>query len=100
VGETSRAAADLALDLEGTGAELVVDPGFMEIAGPRLHVAAVQRSVVRGSRSIGPALRGELVPRARCLVLRTTVGVVLRAPAPTEQINVDQLCCAPDCETR
>ena len=31
----------LAWDLEGTGAELMVDPGLMEIAGPRLHVAAV-----------------------------------------------------------
>ncbi len=31
----------LAWDLEGTGTELVVDPGLMEIAGPRLHVAAV-----------------------------------------------------------
>jgi exopolysaccharide biosynthesis polyprenyl glycosylphosphotransferase len=31
----------LAWDLEGTSAELVVDPGLMEIAGPRLHVAAV-----------------------------------------------------------
>ncbi len=32
----------LAWDLEGTGAELVVDPGFMEVAGPRLHVAPVE----------------------------------------------------------
>jgi exopolysaccharide biosynthesis polyprenyl glycosylphosphotransferase len=31
----------LAWDLEGTGVELMVDPGLMEIAGPRLHVAAV-----------------------------------------------------------
>lgn len=31
----------LAWDLEGTGIELVIDPGLMEIAGPRLHVAAV-----------------------------------------------------------
>ncbi len=31
----------LAWDLEGTGTELVVDPGLMEVAGPRLHVAAV-----------------------------------------------------------
>ena len=31
----------LAWDLEGTGAELVVDPGLMEVAGPRLHVAPV-----------------------------------------------------------
>jgi hypothetical protein len=31
----------LAWDLEGTGAELVVDRGLIEIAGPRLQVAAV-----------------------------------------------------------
>ncbi|HEX2301704.1 MAG TPA: sugar transferase [Pseudonocardiaceae bacterium] len=40
-GWTSRRLHHLAWDLEGTGAELVVDPGLMEIAGPRLHVAAV-----------------------------------------------------------
>ncbi len=32
----------LAWDLEGTGTDLVVDPGLMEIAGPRLHVANVE----------------------------------------------------------
>jgi exopolysaccharide biosynthesis polyprenyl glycosylphosphotransferase len=31
----------LAWDLEGLNTELVVDPGLMEIAGPRLHVAPV-----------------------------------------------------------
>ena len=31
----------LAWQLEGTGVELVVDPGLMEIGGPRLHVAPV-----------------------------------------------------------
>ncbi|MEJ2862402.1 sugar transferase [Actinomycetospora flava] len=31
----------LAWDLEGEGVELVVDPGLMEITGPRLHVAPV-----------------------------------------------------------
>ncbi|MGH3851997.1 MAG: sugar transferase [Pseudonocardiaceae bacterium] len=40
-GWTSRRLHRLAWDLEGTGAELVVDPGLMEIAGPRLHVTAV-----------------------------------------------------------
>ena len=35
------APAPLAWELEGTAAELVVDPGLMEIAGPRLHVAPV-----------------------------------------------------------
>ncbi|MGH3888744.1 MAG: sugar transferase [Pseudonocardiaceae bacterium] len=40
-GWTSQRLHHLAWDLEGTGTELVVDPGLMEIAGPRLHVAAV-----------------------------------------------------------
>ncbi len=31
----------LAWDLEGLGADFVVDPGLMEMAGPRLHVAPV-----------------------------------------------------------
>jgi len=31
----------LAWDLEGTSVELVVDPGLMEIAGPRLHITPV-----------------------------------------------------------
>jgi exopolysaccharide biosynthesis polyprenyl glycosylphosphotransferase len=32
----------LAWDLEGAGTELVVDPGLMEVAGPRLHMASVE----------------------------------------------------------
>lgn len=40
-GWSSRWLHHLAWDLEGTGVELVVDPDLMEIAGPRLHVAAV-----------------------------------------------------------
>ncbi|MGH3867940.1 MAG: sugar transferase [Pseudonocardiaceae bacterium] len=40
-GWSSRQLHHLAWDVEGTGAELVVDPGLMEIAGPRLHVTAV-----------------------------------------------------------
>ncbi|WP_214402308.1 sugar transferase [Pseudonocardia lacus] len=31
----------LAWEMEGTGVELAVDPGLMEVAGPRLHVASV-----------------------------------------------------------
>lgn len=31
----------LAWDLEGTGAEMVVAPGLMEVAGPRLHISGV-----------------------------------------------------------
>jgi exopolysaccharide biosynthesis polyprenyl glycosylphosphotransferase len=40
-GWTSRRLQRLAWDLEGKGTELVVDPGLMEIAGPRLHMATV-----------------------------------------------------------
>ena len=40
-GWTSRRLHLLAWDLEGTGTEIVVDPGLMEIAGPRLQVDAV-----------------------------------------------------------
>lgn len=40
-GWTSQRLHHLAWELEGTGIELVVDPGLTEIAGPRLHIAAV-----------------------------------------------------------
>jgi exopolysaccharide biosynthesis polyprenyl glycosylphosphotransferase len=40
-GWTPRRLHQLAWDLEGLGADLVVDPGLMEVAGPRLHVAPV-----------------------------------------------------------
>ena len=40
-GWTPRRLQQLAWDLEGSRTRLVVDPGLMEIAGPRLHVANV-----------------------------------------------------------
>jgi exopolysaccharide biosynthesis polyprenyl glycosylphosphotransferase len=40
-GWTSRRLHQLAWNLEGLAAELVVDPGLMEVAGPRLHVDPV-----------------------------------------------------------
>ena len=40
-GWSSKRLQALAWDLEGTGTELVVDPGLMEVAGPRLHVTPV-----------------------------------------------------------
>ncbi|MHA6784831.1 sugar transferase [Pseudonocardia saturnea] len=40
-GWTPRRLHQLAWDLEGLGADLVVDPGLMEVAGPRLHVSPV-----------------------------------------------------------
>ncbi|TWP51075.1 sugar transferase [Lentzea tibetensis] len=38
---TPRRLQELAWHLEGTGTEMVVSPGLMEVAGPRLHVSAV-----------------------------------------------------------
>ena len=40
-GWSPRRLQQLSWDLEGTGTDLVVDPGLMEVAGPRLHVAPV-----------------------------------------------------------
>jgi exopolysaccharide biosynthesis polyprenyl glycosylphosphotransferase len=40
-GWSPRRLHQLAWDLEGSGTDLVVDPGLMEMAGPRLHVAPV-----------------------------------------------------------
>ena len=40
-GWTPRRLHELAWDLEGTGVDLVVHPGLMEISGPRLHVSPV-----------------------------------------------------------
>jgi exopolysaccharide biosynthesis polyprenyl glycosylphosphotransferase len=40
-GWTPKRLHSLAWDLEGAGVELVVDPGLMEVTGPRLHVAPV-----------------------------------------------------------
>jgi exopolysaccharide biosynthesis polyprenyl glycosylphosphotransferase len=40
-GRSPRALHQLAWDLEGSGAEIVVDPGLMEITGPRLQVHTI-----------------------------------------------------------
>jgi exopolysaccharide biosynthesis polyprenyl glycosylphosphotransferase len=40
-GWTSSRLHELSWSIEGTGVELVVDPGLMEVAGPRLHIAPV-----------------------------------------------------------
>ena len=40
-GWSTRRLHELAWSLEGVGAELVVDPGLMDVAGPRLHVEPV-----------------------------------------------------------
>jgi exopolysaccharide biosynthesis polyprenyl glycosylphosphotransferase len=69
----------LAWDLENTGAELVVDPGIMEIAGPRLHVAAVDGLPLL--RLTKPALTG--TSRViKVVVDRLAAGLLLLLIAP------------------
>lgn len=69
----------LAWDLEGTGSELVVDPGLMEVAGPRLHVAPVDGLPLL--RLTEPRLSG--VPRVFKLALdRLVTAAILLVFAP------------------
>ncbi len=78
-GWTSRRLHHLAWDLEGTGAELVVDPGLMEIAGPRLHVAAVDSLPLL--RLTEPAFTG--MPRViKAVGDRLAAGLLLLLIAP------------------
>ncbi len=78
-GWTSRRLHHLAWDLEGTGAELVVDPGLMEIAGPRLHVAAVDGLPLL--RLTEPAFTG--LPRVvKGVIDRLGAGLLLVVLAP------------------
>jgi exopolysaccharide biosynthesis polyprenyl glycosylphosphotransferase len=78
-GWTSQRLHHLAWDLEGTGIELVVDPGLMEIAGPRLHVAAVDgQPLLRLSE---PAFTGlPRVLKAVCDRLGATLLLLVIAP--------------------
>ena len=78
-GWSSQRLHHLAWDLEGTGIELVVDPGLMEIAGPRLHVAAVDGQPLL--RLTEPAFTG--LPRAAKAVCdRLGAGLLLLITAP------------------
>ncbi|HET9258407.1 MAG TPA: sugar transferase [Pseudonocardiaceae bacterium] len=78
-GWSSQRLHHLAWDLEGTGVELVVDPGLMEIAGPRLHVAAVDGQPLL--RLTEPAFTG--LPRAAKAVCdRLGAGLLLLIIAP------------------
>ncbi len=78
-GWTSQRLHHLAWDLEGTGAELVVDPGLMEIAGPRLHVAAVDGLPLL--RLTEPAFTG--MPRViKAVSDRLVAGLLLLLTAP------------------
>lgn len=59
---------ELAWNLEGSGAEMVVAPGLMEVAGPRLHISGVlgmpllrvSEPVFSGSRRVAKALADRL----------------------------------------
>jgi exopolysaccharide biosynthesis polyprenyl glycosylphosphotransferase len=78
-GWSSQRLHHLAWDLEGTGIELVVDPGLMEIAGPRLHIAAVDGQPLL--RLTEPAFTG--LPRAAKAVCdRLGAGLLLLIIAP------------------
>ncbi|MGH3829545.1 MAG: sugar transferase [Pseudonocardiaceae bacterium] len=78
-GWSSQRLHHLSWDLERTSAELLVDPGLMEIAGPRLHVTAVDGLPLL--RLTEPAFTG--VPRVvkRVIdVLGTGLLLVLISP--------------------
>lgn len=78
-GWSSRRLHHLAWDTEGTGVELMVDPGLMEIAGPRLHVAAVDGLPLL--RLTEPAFTG--LPRiAKALSDRLGASLLLLLMAP------------------
>ena len=86
-GWTSRRLHHLAWDLEGTGAELVVDPGLMEIAGPRLHVAAVDGLPLL--RLTQPTFTG--VPRViKAAADRLASGLLLLLLAPVMVASRDR----------
>ncbi|MDN5751340.1 MAG: sugar transferase, partial [Pseudonocardia sp.] len=78
-GWTPRRLHQLAWDLEGVGADLVVDPGLMEVAGPRLHVAPVDGLPLL--RLTQPSLTG--LPRiVKAVMDRIGAAVVLALVAP------------------
>ncbi|MDQ3150878.1 MAG: sugar transferase [Actinomycetota bacterium] len=78
-GWSSRRLHHLAWDLEGTGTELVVDPGLMEIAGPRLHLAAVDG--LRLLRFTEPTFTG-LARMIKTVEDRLVAGLLLLLVAP------------------
>jgi len=69
----------LAWDLEGTGTELVVDPGLMEVAEPRLHVAPVDGFPLL--RLTEPAFSG-LARVVKAVMDRVGAAVLLVLTAP------------------
>ncbi|SDM20412.1 exopolysaccharide biosynthesis polyprenyl glycosylphosphotransferase [Lentzea albidocapillata subsp. violacea] len=78
---TPRRLQQLAWALEGSGADMVVSPGLMEVAGPRLHMSAVLgMPLLRVSE---PALSGfrrlvkEVVDRVGALVLLVALAPLM-----------------------
>lgn len=84
-GWTPRRLHQLAWDLEGLGADLVVDPGLMEVAGPRLHVAPVDGlpllRLTQPSLTGLPRLVKAGLDRAGALLLLVAVAPVMLAVA-------------------
>jgi exopolysaccharide biosynthesis polyprenyl glycosylphosphotransferase len=78
-GWTPRRMHQLAWDLEGLGADLVVDPGLMEVAGPRLHVSPVDGLPLL--RLTHPALNG-LSRMVKSTVDRLGAALLLLLIAP------------------
>ncbi|WP_433803097.1 sugar transferase [Actinomycetospora sp. CA-084318] len=76
----------LAWELEGTDLDLVVDPGLMEIAGPRLHMTPVDglpmirltQPTFRGAARVSKALLDRFVAAAALVVLAPIlIGVAI-----------------------
>ena len=81
-GWTARRLQQLAWDLEGSRTELVVDPGLMEIAGPRLHVDNVDglpllRLTHPTFAGAPKLLKGAIDRAAALLILLITLPVML-----------------------
>ncbi|WP_233159742.1 sugar transferase [Pseudonocardia sp. MH-G8] len=80
-GWTPRRLQQLAWDLEGSETELVVDPGLMEVAGPRLHVDSLDGLPLL--RLTHPTFTGasrllkELLDRIAALLLLVLLAPVL-----------------------
>jgi exopolysaccharide biosynthesis polyprenyl glycosylphosphotransferase len=86
-GWTGRRLHELAWALEGTELDLVVDPGLMEIAGPRLHMAPVDglpmirltQPTFRGAGWVWKSLVDRVVAAAALVVLAPALLLVAAA---------------------
>jgi exopolysaccharide biosynthesis polyprenyl glycosylphosphotransferase len=86
-GWSPRRLQQLAWDLEGSRTQLVVDPGLMEIAGPRLHMANVDGlPLLRLTHPTfvgAPKLLKEAIDRLAALVILLVIWPVLLVLAVT-----------------